>query len=360
MALLAGHEQVVFCTHPPSGLRAIIAVHSTALGPALGGTRMRVYADEQSALADVLRLARAMTYKNALAGLPHGGGKAVILADPARDRTPELLRAYGRFVQGLCGRYITACDVGTGPRDMDVVALETSHVTGRSPASGGAGDSGVLTALGVVQAMRAAAHHRFGGPSLAGRRVGVVGLGKVGSRVVDLLVDEDAEVVVADVDTAAVQQVTARHPQVSVVAEPDAMLDEQVDVLSPNALGGSIDASSAQRVRAAIICGGANNQLTEDGLADVLAERDVLYVPDYVANSGGVIQVADELRGYDEQRANARALGIAETVRALLQRAARERVTPAQAADRLAEERLAAHDGRIWLPSASEGWPGYR
>ncbi|MGH3990572.1 MAG: Glu/Leu/Phe/Val dehydrogenase dimerization domain-containing protein, partial [Pseudonocardiaceae bacterium] len=206
------HEQVVFCQDKPSGLRAIIAVHSTALGPALGGTRFHPYPSEEDALADVLDLSRAMSYKNALAGLDHGGGKAVIVADPTRDKTEVLLRAYGRFVQSLGGRYITACDVGTYVEDMDVVARESEFVTGRSVAHGGAGDSSILTAFGVFQGMRAAAEHVWGAPTLSGRRVGVAGVGKVGRLLVDHLRTDGAEVIVADVNERAIERVRAAHP----------------------------------------------------------------------------------------------------------------------------------------------------
>src|SRR4051794_22539851 len=217
-----GHEQVTFFHDPDSGLRAIIAIYPTARGPALGGTRFYPYGSEDAALADVLNLSRAMAYKAACAGLDLGGGKAVIIGDPATDKSEALLRAYGRFVQTLAGRYYTACDVGTYVADMDVIARESRFVTGRSPAHGGAGDSAVLTAYGVFQGMRAAAQHIWGSPTLAGRRVGVSGVGKVGHHLVEHLLDDGAAVVVADVSSAAVQRVTAAYPQVQAV-ETDAL-----------------------------------------------------------------------------------------------------------------------------------------
>jgi len=236
----AGHEQVVFCHDAPTGLRAIIAIYSTALGPALGGTRFYPYPNEDAALADVLNLARAMAYKNAMAGLDHGGGKAVIIGDPARLKSEALLRAYGRFVQSLNGRYITACDVGTYSEDMDIVARECRHVTGRTVPNGGAGDSSVLTAFGVFQGMRAAAEHAWGTSSLEGRRVGVEGVGKVGQRVVDHLIEAGAQVVVCDVNPGAVQRVRTRHPSVEATAGRDSLLASATDIFSPCALGGAI------------------------------------------------------------------------------------------------------------------------
>jgi valine dehydrogenase (NAD+) len=339
---LTGHEQIVYCNDPPSGLRAIIAIHSTALGPGLGGTRFFPYHSDDDALQDVLRLSRAMSYKNALAGLDHGGGKAAIIGDPARDKTEPLLRAYGRFVQSLGGRYITACDVGTYVEDMDVVARECSYVTGRSPAEGGAGDSSVLTALGVFEGMRACTERRFGNPSLAGRRVGVAGVGKVGSKLVDLLRDDGASVVVADVVPEAVDRVRRTHPEVDAVRDPDELLHADLDIYSPCALGGALDDETVEVLKAPVVCGGANNQLTHPGIEKVLVERGILYAPDFVVNAGGVIQVADELRGFSLERATAKARAIFDTTRQVLALAEVEGVTPVTAAERLAEERMAA------------------
>jgi valine dehydrogenase (NAD+) len=339
---LTGHEQIVYCNDPPSGLRAIIAIHSTALGPGLGGTRFFPYRAEDDALQDVLRLSRAMSYKNALAGLDHGGGKAVIIGDPATDKTEPLLRAYGRFVQSLGGRYITACDVGTYVEDMDVVARECSYVTGRSPAEGGAGDSSVLTALGVFEGMRACAEGRFGSASLAGRRVGIAGVGKVGSKLVTLLRKDGASVVVADVVPAAVDRVREAHPEVDAVRDPVELVRADLDIYSPCAMGSALDDETAEALNALVICGGANNQLAHPGIEKVLAERGILYAPDFVVNAGGVIQVADELHGFSLERATAKARQIFHTTRQVLQLADEEGVTPVAAAERLAEQRMAA------------------
>jgi valine dehydrogenase (NAD+) len=336
-----GHEQVVFCQDTASGLRAIIAIYSTALGPALGGTRFHPYPSEEAALADALDLSRAMAYKNATAGLDLGGGKAVIWGDPATDKTEPLLRAYGRFVESLGGRYYTACDVGTYTADMDIVARETGYVTGRSVENGGCGDSSELTAFGVFQGMRAAAEEVWGEPTLRGRRVGIAGVGKVGRWLAGHLVSDGASVVVTDVNPAAVAAVTAQHPGVDVVADTAALVAGDLDVYSPCALGGALDDDTVAVLRARVVAGGANNQLAHPGVEKLLEERGILYAPDYVVNAGGVIQVADEIGGFSFERAKARAAKIYDTTRALLALAGTEHVTPAEAADRLAERRMA-------------------
>ncbi|MFI6484979.1 Glu/Leu/Phe/Val dehydrogenase [Nonomuraea sp. NPDC050663] len=351
MTEVFGHEQVVFCADRQSGLRAIIAIHNTALGPGLGGTRFYPYESEQAALADVLNLSRGMAYKNALAGLDLGGGKAVIIGDPATDKSEALLRAYGRFVESLNGRYVTACDVGTYSEDMDIVARESRFVTGRTVANGGAGDSSILTSFGVFQGMRASAQHIHGRSTLHGLRVGVEGVGKVGHRLVDLLIEDGASVIVCDVSERAVDQVRQRHPQVEVVASLAELVAEEIDVFAPCALGGSLDDSTVATLRARIVCGAANNQLAHPGVEKQLEERGILYAPDYVVNSGGVIQVADEIQGFNMDRARAKAGQIYDTTLKIFAIAAEEGVPPAVAADRLAERRM-SEVGRlkgIWL-----------
>src|SRR3954471_18277155 len=345
-AVLAhGHEQVVFCHDAETGLRAVIALYSTALGPGLGGTRFRPYPTFGAAVADVLDLSRAMAYKNALAGLDHGGGKAVIVGDPRRDKTEALLRAYGRFVESLGGRYVTACDVGTYVEDMDVVARESRWVTGRSEAAGGAGDSSVLTALGVFHGMRAGALVRWGTDSLAGRTVGVSGAGKVGRHLVPLLLGDGADVVVTDVDDAAVTRALAENPGVRAVASTEVLVGEEIDVYAPCALGHALTPEVARALHAGVVCGGANNQLATPEVADLLVAREILYCPDYCVNAGGVIQVADELHGFSFERARARTERIYDTTLAVLRAAAEHGDTPAAAADRLAERRIAEIGG---------------
>jgi len=350
-AQATGHEQVVFCHDEPTGLRAIIAIYSTALGPALGGTRFYPYASEHDALADVLNLSKGMAYKAALAGLDLGGGKAVIIGDPAKVKTEALLRAYGRFVQSLNGRYFTACDVGTYSSDMDQIARECSFVTGRSVAHGGAGDSSVLTAYGVYEGMRAAAEVTWGAPTLHGRTVGVAGVGKVGHHLVTHLIQDGASVVITDVDPDAVARVQAEHPDVRVAPDADALVAGDLDVYAPCALGGALDDAVVQALSAKIVCGAANNQLAHDGIEKQLQDRGVLYAPDYLVNAGGLIQVADELEGFSFDRAKQRAAKIFDTAHRVFALAAEEGVPPAVAADRLAERRM-TEIGRlrgIWL-----------
>ena len=340
------HEQVVFGNDPASGLRAIIALHSTALGPGLGGTRFYPFASTDEALRDVLNLSRGMTYKNALAGLDLGGGKAVIIGDPRTMKSEALLRAYGRFVQSLHGRYFTACDVGTFSDDMDVVARECDYVTGRTVAHGGAGDSSVLTAYGVFQGMRASAEAVWGEPTLAGRTVGIAGVGKVGRHLVRHLTEDGASVVVTDVNADAVLRVREEHPDVRVVGSTETLVSERLDVYSPNALGGALTDDVVEALTAKVVCGGANNQLAHPGVEKRLEERGILYAPDYCVNAGGVIQVADELEGFGFERAQQRASGIFETTRKVFELARTDGVPPAIAADRLAERRI--HDvGRL-------------
>ncbi|SNR89048.1 valine dehydrogenase (NAD+) [Haloechinothrix alba] len=348
------HEQLVFCRDQSSGLHAIIAIHSTALGPALGGTRFYPYASEHDALSDVLRLSRAMAYKAACAGLDLGGGKAVIIGDPAELKTEPLLRAYGRFVEALGGRYNTACDVGTYAEDMDIIARESRFVTGRTRAHGGGGDSSVLTAYGVFMAMRAAAEYTWGTPSLHGRRVGVAGAGKVGRRLVEHLLADSASVVVADVAADAVEHLRARHPEVE-AEDPQKLLARDLDVYAPCALGGVLNEATVPALRTQIVCGGANNQLAHDGIDALLQKSGILYMPDYVVNSGGLIQVADEMTGFNEQRARALAERIFDTSQHILAMANDRDVSPTQAANQLAEQRIAeiSRLRGIWLSNHS-------
>ena len=350
---ISGHEQVVFCSDPKSGLRAIIALHNTALGPGLGGTRFYPYASEGEALADVLRLSRGMSYKNAVAGLPHGGGKGVIIGDPATLKSPELLRAYGRFVESLGGRYVTACDVGTYSPDMDIVAETTAWATGRSVDKGGCGDSSILTAFGVFQGMRAAAQHVWGEPTLRGRLVGIAGVGKVGRVLAGHLIEDGAQVTVTDVNADAVSALTATHPSIETVSDVAALVRSDLDVYAPCALGGALDDDTVDSLTARIVCGGANNQLVtegEGGTADRLVARGITYCPDFLVNSGGVIQVSDELLGFDFDRAKRGATAIFEHTLEVLRTADEHGFSPAAAADHIAEERMAAGSPTIWLP----------
>ena len=283
-----------------------------------------------------------MTYKAAVTGLDLGGGKAVIIGDPATLKTEALLRAYGRFVQSLGGRYRTACDIGTFSADMDHVARECDFVTGRTVAHGGAGDSSVLTAYGVFQGMRAAAESVWGTASLAGRTVGVAGVGKVGGHLVGHLVEDGADVVVTDVHGPAVDALVARYPGIRSVDSTRALVGRALDVYAPCAMGGAITDEVVDALSAKVVCGAANNQLAHPGVEKHLMDAGITYAPDYVVNAGGLIQVADELdpRGFSFERAQQRATGILETTRKILALAESERISPAVAADRVAEERI--------------------
>jgi len=346
------HEQVVFANDQATGLKAIIAIHSTALGPALGGTRFYPYSSTDAAIEDVLNLSRGMSYKAALAGLDLGGGKAVIIGDPATLKSEGLLRAYGRFVQSLNGRYYTACDVGTNSLDMDDIARECSYVTGRTVAHGGAGDSSVLTAYGVFQGMRAAAEQVWGEPTLAGRTVGVAGVGKVGRHLVRHLIEDGAGVVITDVHQPSIDALRDEFPQVQAVVSTDELVASPLDVYAPCALGGALTDAVVDVLSAKIVCGAANNQLAHPGVEKQLEDRGILYAPDYCVNSGGLIQVADELEGFSFERAQQRATGIFDTTRSVFEFARTDGVPPAIAADRLAERRM-RDVGRlrgVWLP----------
>lgn len=352
LSMVSGHEQVVVAHDESVGLSCAIAIHSTQLGPALGGTRFLPYASLDDALVDVLRLSRAMTYKNACAGIDHGGGKAVIVGDPEADRNEALLRAYARVIESLGGRYVTACDVGTTPADMAVIRRETRWATGADEDEGGSGDSGVLTAWGLLLAIRASVELVFGDSDLATRHVAIQGLGKVGARLVRHLVDEGTKVTVADVDPAKVAAV-ASLPGVETV-EPADIISVDADAFSPNALGGVLNETSIPQLRARIVCGGANNQLGHDDDAERLQERGVLYAPDWVVNSGGVINVANELHpnGYSRDRARHRAETIPATLREVVALSRHDGITTLEAAERIAHARMRDVGGRrrFWLP----------
>lgn len=333
------HEQVVFCEDAETGLRAIIAIHSTALGPALGGTRFYPYADEAQALEDVLRLSRGMTYKAAVSGVRLGGGKAVIIGDPAVVKTDALLAAYGRFVDSLGGRYITAADVGTYASDLDIVGQCTTHAVGRTAAAGGSGDSSPLTALGVFQAMRAGAENIWGTATLEGRVVGVEGLGKVGHALVGLLAADGAQVVVSDVNPAAVERVVSDFPGTRAV---DSVIETPLDVYAPCALGGTLSPATARSLDARLVCGAANNQLTVPEVDNMLGERGITWIPDYVANAGGLIQVAGEVDGSDAAAVRSDVEAIFERTAEIFDMAEVLGTGLGIAANRIAEQRIDA------------------
>ena len=331
------YETISYANDPDSGLHCIIAIYSTALGPALGGTRFWPFESEDAALEDVLRLSKAMAYKASAADLELGGGKAVIIGDPKKNKTPELLRAYGRAVERLGGAYITTADVGTSSADMDVIADATRFVTGTSKASG---DPSPVTAYGVWHGMKAVAEQLWGEPSLAGRHVAVQGLGKVGRGLVAHLAEEGAQLTIADIDIDCVADL-AREFRSEVVA-PDEIAGIPCDIFSPCALGAVVNDVSLPAFKCRAIAGAANNQLERAEHGDALAKAGILYAPDYVINAGGLINVEDELHGYDSDRAHAKAAAIGDRLRAIFARAKAQGTSTSAAADAIAGERILA------------------
>jgi leucine dehydrogenase len=349
------YEQVVFFHDPPTGLRAIVAIHSTTLGPALGGTRFYPFHNEEEALRDVLRLARGMTFKAAAAGLDLGGGKAVIIGDPKRINSEELLRAYGRFIETLGGRYITAEDIGTNRDDMDVIRRETRYVTGVAPELGGSGDPSPVTAYGVFLGMKACAEEAWQEHTLEGRRVAVQGVGKVGYHLVRHLVEAGAKLVVSDVDVDTVAR-AVRDFGVE-TADPDKIHAEECDIFAPCALGAIIRDDTIPELKCQVVAGSANNQLERPEHGEALAELGIVYAPDYVINAGGLINVADELQGYNPERARARVESIYRTLREIFHVARDRHISTSSAADAFALERI-GRIGRVrlyWVPGG-RGW----
>lgn len=335
-----GHERVLLCSNPEVGLQAVIAIHSTILGPGLGGTRMWPYESFDAAIVDALRLSRGMTYKAAAAGINLGGAKAVIVGDPKKDKSEALFRAFGRFVDTLGGHYITAEDVGTDTADMEWIANETPWVTGVPPELGGGGDPSPVTALGVLQGIRASAQTLWGSPELEGRHVAIQGLGSVGGFLAGYLRDEGARITGCDIDAEAVGE--AQELGVEIVP-PDEIYDVPCDVFAPCALGAILNDETLPRLKAKAVAGGANNQLADPiRHGEEIEKRGILYAPDFVINAGGLINVFQEFIGYDQERALRRARGIFENVLRVYAIARREKVPSAVAADRLAEERIAA------------------
>lgn len=334
------HEQVVFCTDKNVGLKAIIAIHNTTLGPALGGTRMWNYKNEEEALVDVLRLSKGMTYKAAAAGLNLGGGKAVIIGDSKTQKTEALFRAFGQYVNSLNGKYITAEDVGTGVNDMEHVFMETQWVTGIPKDFGGSGDPSPYTAHGVLMGIKAAAHEKFGTDSLKGMRIAVQGLGNVGSHLVKYLVEEGAKVIVSDIDQARVK---FHHDAYKVeIVAPDQILGVECEIQAPCALGAIVNDQTIGKFKCKVISGGANNQLAEARHGDQLRELGILYAPDYVVNAGGLMNVFVELEGYSPERAFDKTRKVYDNVKKVIEIAKRDNIGTHTAADRMAEERIKA------------------
>ena len=334
------HERVVFCSDPATGLKSIIAIHSTALGPAAGGCRMWSYASDDDAIKDVLRLSKGMSYKNAMAGLPMGGGKAVIIGDARHDKSDELFQAFGDFVESLGGGYITAEDVGINVSDMEIVAGRTSYVSGLPHESGAAGgDPSPKTARGIFHGIKAAAAHKLGREDLEGLRVAVQGVGHVGYYLCQDLAAAGARLIVADIDDQRVQRVVDEFGAQAVTG--DDILLQQADVLAPCALGGILDAHSISKLQVAIVAGGANNQLATDADGDALRDKGVLYAPDYVINAGGIINVAYQYFGLgDDREVMARLEDIGGRLTEIFQAADKQGLSTNRVADAMARQRI--------------------
>jgi leucine dehydrogenase len=335
------HEQLVFCQDKETGLRSIIAIHNTVLGPAVGGTRMWAYASEEDALTDVLRLSRGMTYKNALAGLNIGGGKAVIIGDARKDKSEALMRRFGKFVNSVGGKYITAEDVGISTRDMEYVRLETKNVVGLPEYLGGSGDPSPVTAFGVYMGMKASNKEVTGSDSLSGKKVLVQGVGHVGEHLVEHLVKENAEVMISDIYEDRVKAVVSKF---GVKAIPvDEVYDQQMDIYSPCALGATINDDTLNKLKCTIICGAANNQLKDEKIHGVeVLNKGILYAPDYLVNAGGIINCYWEIVGYNRQAALSQAEGIYETALKIFRKSSEEKIPTYLAANQLAEARIAS------------------
>lgn len=332
------HEQIVFCHDKDTGLKAIIGIHNTVLGPALGGTRMWKYANEWEALNDVLRLSRGMTYKSAVSGLNLGGGKAVIIGDAKTEKTPEMMRKFGEFIHSLSGKYITAEDVGTTTPDMDIIRDVTPHVTGISESRGGSGNPSPVTAYGVYMGMKAAAMHQFGSNNLGGKKVLVQGTGHVGETLIDYITKEGAQVFISDINEARMQEMSAKYG--AKIYEGD-IYSADVDIYSPCALGATVNDDSIARLKATVIAGAANNQLANEQVhGRMLQEKGILYAPDFLINAGGIINVYGEIVGYGKQEAMKRTENIYNTTLEIFSFAEANNVTTHQAAMAVAQQRI--------------------
>jgi leucine dehydrogenase len=333
------HEQLVLCSNKEAGLRGIIAIHDTTLGPAICGTRMRQYETLNDAFKDALQIARAMTYKAAISGLNLGGGNAVIIGDPKKDKSEKLFRTFGKYVDSLGGRYITAEDVGTNVNDMEYVRMETKFVAGISKALGGSGDPSPVTAYGVYVGMKAMAKKRWGSDSLRGKKIAVQGAGNVASYLVEHLYHEGAQIIITDKHEEKLKKIVSTVK--AHIVKHEEIYSVDAEIFAPCALGGTINSETIQEMKFDIIAGSANNQLqNEKEGCKLLSEKNILYAPDYVINAGGLINVANELEGYRQDRALRQAEGIYDTIIKVIDLAERENITSLEAAYRLAEERL--------------------
>ncbi len=344
------HEAVVVCSDAATGLRGYIALHNTVLGPGMGGVRIRQYPTEQAALEDVLNLSRAMTFKNSLAGLNFGGAKAVIIADPHTDKTPELLRAFAHRINLLQGTYVTASDLGSTAADLDIMRTLCQWVPCKPKARGGLGDSAPLTSVGVFGGLKAAVKVRLGKDDLTGLHVGVEGVGKVGAQLVSYLIEAGCTVTISDTYQPAIDAVLAKHPQVKAVST-EQLSQEPLDVFSPNGIGGTITEAVANHLQASVVAGGANNPLARRDLAEVLHQRDILFAPDFVVNAGGVITIAAEMEGRTWESAEEQSKAIYNTTLSVLTRAKENDMLPLHAAIAQAQQRIDIHEEQSRLRS---------
>src|SRR6195952_252810 len=335
-----GHKKVVFCSDPDTGLKAIIAIHDTTLGPALGGTRMWAYKTERDALSDVLRLSKSMTYKAAISGLNLGGGSAVIIGDSHKDKTEALMRKFGRFIKNLNGEFITAEDVGTNPRDMEYIRMETNHVTGVPETMGGSGDPSPITALGVFMGIKACVKELYGNDNLTGRSVIVQGIGQVGENLVRLLRDENVKVYISDINEERAGQVSKKYGAQAI--SNNSIFDIDADIYSPCALGGTINTQTINKLKCGIIAGSANNQLEDEEIhGQLLLKKGILFAPDYVINAGGIINCYSELMGFSKKRTLQLTENIYEATRNVLKLSKAESISTIEAANKIAEKRIA-------------------
>lgn len=334
-----GHEQIVFCQDKDTGLKAIIGIHNTVLGPALGGTRMWKYNNEWEALNDVLRLSRGMTYKSAISGLDLGGGKAVIIGDAKADKTPEMMIKFGQFINSLSGKYITAEDVGTTTPDMDLIREYTPYVTGISESKGGSGNPSPVTAYGVYMGMKAAAMYKFGSDKLEGKKILVQGIGHVGETVVDFLAKEGAQVIITDINQARLEEVAAKYG--AVIFSGEDLYSADVDIYAPCALGATVNDDTVYKIKAKVIAGAANNQLANESVhGKILQERGILYAPDFLINAGGIINVYGEIVKYGKDEAMKRTENIYNTTLDIFSLAEARGITTQQAAMAMAQQRI--------------------
>lgn len=337
---LNNHEQVLFCNDNETGLKAIVAIHNTILGPSLGGTRMWTYKNEMEALTDALRLSRGMTYKSSVAGLNLGGGKAVIIGDSKTQKSEALMRRFGKFINSLAGKYITAEDVGISTKDMEYIKMETDFVTGLPENMGGSGDPSPVTAYGVYIAMKASAHEKWGNESLSGKKIIVQGIGHVGESLVNYLVKDGAKVFINDINETRLKAVAKETGAEVISAEK--VYDMEMDIYAPCALGATVNTDTLNRLKCSIICGSANNQLADENIhGKMVIEKGILYAPDFVVNAGGIINVYYELEGYNRERALAHAEKIYQTTLNIFKVAKEQSIPTYMAANRLAEKRIA-------------------